>query len=133
MEEGASVEEGAGMDNQRERTASQFSSPQRFSSFFQPLSLKKVISPRELLPHGERSSLSPSSSTATTRLSLPSLPSLSLLHLFVARGISLVRGISSTRRVKFEGHQSYIRIAALEIVSFAMTTSSCFKRREPHS
>ena len=45
----------------------------------------------------EKLSLSPSSSTATTRLSLLSPPSLSLLHLFLARGISLAREISSTR------------------------------------
>ena len=48
----------------------------------------------ELLPRGERSSLPPSSSTATTRLSLPSPPSLLVLHLFLARGISLAGGIA---------------------------------------
>ena len=91
------VEERAGVDDQREITVNQFSCPPCFSSFFQPLSLSlwNVLSPRELLPRGESLkealSLSPSSSTTTSRLSFPSPPSLSLLHvLFNETGVDEV-------------------------------------------
>ena len=43
-------------------------------------------------------------------------------HLFLERGISLAREISSTRRVKFEGHRLYIHIDD-NFFTFTMTTT----------